>query len=79
MTDEEKNRLMVETWKEAGPVLEAMRNRELRALTESDSARIFESLEIPPGRAYRSEEQRVSSGFIEQQRLLKKLHGTHSS
>ena len=79
MTDDEKNRLMVATWKKAGPALEAMRNRELRSLTEAESARVFDSLEIPPGGIYRSEERRTSSGFIEQQRLFKKLYGSQSS
>ena len=79
MTDEEKNRLFVETWKKAGPALEELRKQELRTMSERDSARAFDSLEIPVGSAYRSEERRLSLGFIEQQRLFKKLHGTHTA
>ncbi|MEM1159101.1 MAG: hypothetical protein AAF649_13365 [Verrucomicrobiota bacterium] len=79
MTEEEKNRLLVETWKKAGPLLEEMKHQQLRSMTESESARIFDSLEVPVGSAYRSEERRQSLGFIEQQRFFKKLHGTHSS
>jgi hypothetical protein len=78
MTDDEKNRLMVETWKKAGPELQKIRDQELRAITEEDAARIFDSLEMPVGSLYRSEERRRSLGLIEQQRLFKKLHATHA-
>jgi len=69
MTDEEKIRLWVETWKRAGPELEAIRRREIR---EADNLKVLASLEdafnhaitLPP---------RPSSGLVEMQARLAKL------
>ncbi|HZZ27406.1 MAG TPA: hypothetical protein VFE46_05300 [Pirellulales bacterium] len=65
-------RQWVENWKRVGPLLEKIRHEELRALTDDDVVRAFESLsgllaDLPP------RPPRASSGFIEQQRLFQKL------
>jgi hypothetical protein len=60
-----------ETWESAGKALEALRRRELRAMTDDDTRRaiadIFSSAmpaDVPP---------RTTSGLVEQQRLFESL------
>lgn len=65
-------RQWVENWKRVGPILEKIRHDELRAMTDEDVVRAFESLSgllaDLPARPPRS-----TSGFVEQQRLFSKL------
>lgn len=61
MTDQEKMRKWVETWKKYGPELEAIRQQEVR---DADNALSLAQL----GRAFGE-----SSGMIEMQRLFAKL------
>jgi hypothetical protein len=62
----------IETWKRAGPALEAIRRRELEALTDDD-VRLYvqqiHGLPLPPGLP-----PRVESGLVEQQRWFARLH-----
>ena len=70
-------KLWVEQWKRVGPLLDKVRHDELRAMTDEQSRRAFESLaefaceanDVTP---------RTTSGFVEQQRLFLKLlkHGS---
>lgn len=69
MEERELMRRWVETWKRAGPELEAIRQREIR---EADNVQVVAMLrgvmnvatQLPP---------RPSSGLVEMQRLLAKL------
>ena len=69
MDEREMIRRWVETWKRAGPELEAIRRREIR---EADNLKVLAALEdafnyalqLPP---------RPSSGMVEMQRYLAKL------
>jgi hypothetical protein len=59
-------RKWVETWKRAGPELDAIRRRELEALTDNDIRRIVQNLmsvPLPPDLP-----MRLDSGLVEQQR-----------
>ena len=58
------------TWKQAGPELEAIRRREV---SEMDSATALAALEDAFNRATRNMPPRHSSGMVEMQRLLRKL------
>ena len=70
--DKAKTKLWVETWKRAGPLLEKIRHEELRAMTDRDVQRAFQSLS---GLVARMPDRRprTTSGFVEQQRLFLKL------
>ncbi len=60
----------VETWKRAGPELEAIRQREI---AEADNLAVLASLEGPFNQALRALPPRKSSGMVEMQKLLAKL------
>lgn len=65
-------RRWIETWERAGPELEAMRRRELEALTDDDVKRYVEQIHsapLPPGLP-----RRTGSGLVEQQRWFARLH-----
>lgn len=70
MDDREALRRWIETWKQAGPVLEEIRRREIR---EADNAQALTILESAINYAVRSMPPRPSSGFVEMQELLAKL------
>lgn len=71
LPEKEQMRAWVENWKRIGPELEAMKRRELRALSEDEafdqaetlSASAADELWIEPKRA-------AAEGFMEQQRLF---------
>ena len=69
MEEREMMRLWVETWKQAGPELEAIRQREIR---EADNFQVIAMLEGVMNIALRLP-ARPSSGMVEMQRLLTKL------
>ena len=61
----------VETWTRAGPELDAIRRRELEALTDDDIRRIVQNLmsvPLPPDLP-----MRLNSGLVEQQRWFARL------
>jgi len=62
--------LWVRTWKEAGPLLEAIRRREIR---EADNLKVLASLEGAFNHALRTMPPRRSSGLVEMQKWLAKL------
>jgi hypothetical protein len=68
MTDEEKIRLWVETWRRAAPALERIRAEELRAW-RYDPVIVDALFEI----GCRFAVPRTTSGLVEQQRLFRKL------
>ena len=63
-------RQWVETWKEAGPKLEAIRHREIR---EADTLKSLALLESAFNHALRTSPLRPSSGFVEMQEWFAKL------
>jgi hypothetical protein len=71
MADNDPNlKRWVETWKQAGPRLEAIERQRLRNYCYEDhAAEIDELLEI----AYRFAQPRPTSGLVEQQRWFAKL------
>lgn len=70
--DLETQRKLVRIWDEAGPELEAIRRRELEAMTDEQAREAALDLlaiplpaDLPP---------RLESGLVEQQRWFSKLH-----
>ncbi len=70
MTELEMMRKWVQTWKEAGPELEAIRQQEVR---EADNVVALAQMGCLFDHATRSQPPRESSGLIEMQRLFAKL------
>jgi hypothetical protein len=70
MDEREMLHRWVETWKEAGPQLEAIRRREIR---EADNLKVLAALEGAFNHAVRSLPPRPSSGLVEMQQWLAKL------
>jgi hypothetical protein len=63
-------RRWVETWRAAGPELEAIRRREIR---EGDNLQVLASLEGAFNHAVRTMPPRKSSGMVEMQKWLARL------
>lgn len=70
--DLETQRKLVRVWDQAGPELEAIRRRELEAMTDEQAREAALDLltiplpaDLPP---------RLESGLVEQQRWFSKLH-----
>lgn len=63
-------RRFVEGWKEAGAFLDQEKWDRLRAMTEEDAAREFETLRMHPRDGWMPPERMESSGLIEQQRIF---------
>jgi hypothetical protein len=72
MDERAAKKLWVEQWQKAGPVLERIRHEELRAMTDDEAARAFEALAELACEVH-SPSPRLTSGFVEQQRLFQKL------
>ena len=73
MTEQERMRRWVETWKQAGPELDRIKEDELRAMNEESSARHFDDLALPlTSEVWRKPEQPEYNGMVEQQRLFQK-------
>ena len=70
MDPSEQLRRWVQTWKEAGPKLEAIRRREIR---EADNLKVLASLESAFNHAVRTMPLRPSSGIVEMQKWFAKL------
>ncbi|MFN0166253.1 MAG: hypothetical protein ACKV22_07460 [Bryobacteraceae bacterium] len=70
MDERETLRRWVQTWKEAGPELEAIRRREIR---EADNLKVLALLEGAFNHAARTMPLRESSGLVEMQRWFAKL------
>jgi hypothetical protein len=70
MEEREMIRRWVETWKEAGPKLEAIRHREIR---EADNLKVLSLLEGAFNQALRTSPLRPSSGMVEMQAWFAKL------
>ena len=70
MTEPEMIKLWVDTWKQAGPELEAIRKREI---AEADNVHVLALLEDAFNHAATSLPPRQTSGLVEMQRYLAKL------
>lgn len=70
MEERETLRRWVETWKEAGPKLEAIRQREIR---EADNLKSLALLESAFNHALRTTPLRPSSGLVTMQEWFRKL------
>jgi hypothetical protein len=70
MTDCEAMALRVRTWKEAGPLLEEIRRREVR---EADTVKVLALLEDAFDHGVRTRPPRPSSGLVEMQAWFAKL------
>jgi len=68
--DQGEMKAWVETWAQAGPKLEAIRDRELREMTYEDRIRAIDAL-LQLGAQLGK--PRTTSGLVEQQRLFQKL------
>jgi hypothetical protein len=69
-TETDLIRRWVAAWRRAGAELEEMRIDELRALTEEQSAALFDGMRFDPETIWLPEERINSDGLIEQQRLF---------
>lgn len=67
--DERRTREWVDRWAKVGPELEAIRRRELRAMTHEERVRAIDTL-LQIG--CRFAKPRSTSGLVEQQRLFQK-------
>lgn len=70
MEEREMMRRWVRTWKEAGPLLEEIRRREVR---EADNLKVLAMLEGAFNHALRAQPPRTSSGIVEMQKYFAKL------
>lgn len=66
-------RLWVENWLVTGPLLEAIRNDELRSMTQEGALRASEAVLDLAGRGWRDPAKDPHSGLVEQQALLQLL------
>ncbi len=74
LTDEQKMRKWVETWKQAGPELERIKTHELRELDIQKSASMTHDLLLMADQALglNPRPPRPDSGMVEQQRIFRK-------
>lgn len=70
LRDSEKTKTWVETWKQAGASLEAIRRKELRAYDYDKNQAIIDGM---LQWACEHQQIRLSSGLVEQQRLFMKI------
>ncbi|MBI4907211.1 MAG: hypothetical protein HY820_26540 [Acidobacteria bacterium] len=72
MTEQEREmaRRWVQAWKDAAPVLEAVRREDIR---RADPVEALAQLECAFNHAVRSQPPRATSGMVEMQRLFAKL------
>jgi len=70
MEEREVMRRWVEAWKEAGPVLDAIRRQEIR---QADNLKVLALLECAFNQAVRELPLRPSSGLVEMQSWFAKL------
>lgn len=70
MDDREAMRRWVQTWKEAGPALEAIRRSEIR---DADNLEVLASLESAFNQALAALPPRPSSGLVEMQGWFARL------
>ena len=70
MDEREQIRRWVQTWKEAGPELEAIRRREI---AEADTRHDLELLEGAFNHGVRTSPPTTTSGLVEMQRYFAKL------
>jgi hypothetical protein len=70
MDDREAMRRWVETWKEAGPALEAIRLREIR---DADNLQVLAALECAFNQALAALPPRPTSGLVEMQEWFARL------
>jgi hypothetical protein len=66
------NAAWVTHWQRVGPILEKIRYEELRAMSDSEAALAFRSL-ADFAESQPAQSPRLTSGFVEQQRLFMKL------
>jgi len=71
LSEKEQMRAWVENWKRVGPELEAIKRRELRAMTEEEAFDQAETLTASAADELWIESKRAAAeGLIEQQRLF---------
>ena len=75
-SEEEKAKVRqhIANWKAVSEVLDKERTERLRAMTEEESAEIFNGMDCDPSLLWIPEERKVSSGLVEQQRIFAKAH-----
>jgi hypothetical protein len=68
--EERQTRAWVVGWRDRSVALDQVRTRELRALTQDESGRLFASMAVDTDTVWISPERRSTAGLIEQQRLF---------
>ena len=68
--------IWVDNWREAGPILEAIKRQELRALTTERALLFADGLLSMPWPQDVLARRRAHSGFLEQQDLFRRLPRT---
>ena len=75
MTEKEQNLQYIRNWKVVGAELDRMKGEELRAMSEEESARIFDGLQARGHEdMWRQPERAEDNGMVEQQRIFMKAH-----
>lgn len=75
MTEKEKILQYIRNWKVVGEELDRMKAEELRAMSEEESARIFDGLQACGLEdMWRQPECAEDNGMVEQQRIFMKAH-----
>jgi hypothetical protein len=64
----------IANWKVVSAVLDKERTERLRAMSEQESAEIFNGLDCDPSLGWIPEHRRTWSGLVEQQRIFAKAH-----
>jgi hypothetical protein len=70
-TPEEQKQWMKQ-WRNAAIALRQVKREELRAMTDEDAVRAFNSLDLPPHDFPRAPDRMDGSGLVEQQRIFQK-------
>jgi len=69
VSEQEQMRRWVETWRRAGPELEAIRRREIESTDTAEAIRQLFGSTVPP----QDDGRRTTSGLVEQQAWFAKL------
>lgn len=74
VSDEHDAKRYVDAWKETGQILDDLKKKNLRKMTEADAARAFTEWDYPLPSPWKRERRPEDNGLVEQQRWFMKAH-----
>lgn len=74
VSDEHDAKRYVDAWKETGRILDDLKKKNLRKMTEADAARAFTEWDYPLPSPWKRERRPEDNGLVEQQRWFMKAH-----